>query len=356
MAQVVLLGPQRADSPLEHDDARLDVEAEAPEGEPREMDAAGALARIGITSKGRVALLTAGWQERESEDAPLAARLGMKTVNLRLHSRSEEVFADDPELREAWKARQSLLRHMQDFYRLRLDYADDAARAIAVRHVEEELRLEEARVSIEALRQLDRDHEDRCRAIQGDFELRWRALERRVIAAQRRELATLLSSVDALVIAGGHVASLFNRIRLFELLGRGSAALWTGPIVAWSAGAMILGERVVLFHDFPPYGKDTAQVLEAGFGLAPGLVVLPDPRRRIRTDDSQGIRRFALRMAPLTCLAMDHGAWVHLDGGRVAGAAFAQHLTAAGTLDASWRGPRQPKPARPQRPVGGGTP
>ena len=88
---------------------------------------------------------------------------------------------------------------------------------------------------------------------------------------------------DAIVIAGGHVASLLNRLALFDML-----ALAAGkPIIAWSAGAMVLTERIVLFHDYPPYGSDIAQVLDAGFGLAPGVVVLPDPRRRINLDDAR---------------------------------------------------------------------
>ena len=76
-----------------------------------------------------------GSHEREGEDQALIARLGVPAVNLRLHARSEEVFSEDRKLSNAYKARQDLLRHLQDFYRLRLDYADDAARAIAVRHV-----------------------------------------------------------------------------------------------------------------------------------------------------------------------------------------------------------------------------
>ena len=38
---------------------------------------------------------------------------------------------------------------------------------------------------------------------------------------------------------------------------------------------MVLTDRIMLFHDYPPYGSDIAQVLDAGFGLVPGYVVLP---------------------------------------------------------------------------------
>lgn len=285
---------------------------------------------LGVRS---VALVTAGWQERESEDEDLVARLGVACTNLRLHSRSEKVFAEDPELSTAYKSRQDLLRHMQDFYRVRLDYADDAAGAIAVRHVEPALLEQEWKVSVDVLRQLDADHLDRCRQVSVDFDLRWRPGERPVVARHRDELRGIVQGADALVIAGGHVASLLNRLRLFDVIGMAVDK----ALVAWSAGAMTLTDRVVLFHDHPPYGKDIAQVLDAGFGLAPGIVVLPDPRRRIRMDDRTGIARFAQRMSPATCVAMDHGATAVVENGRVVRAA-ADRLCLDGSVELDWNG------------------
>jgi hypothetical protein len=100
---------------------------------------------------------------------------------------------------------------------------------------------------------------------------------------------------------------------------------------------MVLTERIVLFHDYPPYGKDIAQVLDTGFGLAPGLVVLPDPRRRIRMDDHTGISRFAQRMAPSTCVAMDSGASVVFEAGRMVRASV-DRLGPTGEVERGWTG------------------
>jgi hypothetical protein len=136
------------------------------------------------------------------------------------------------------------------------------------------------------------------------------------------------------VVAGGHVASLLNRMKLFDLVGLSAGR----PIAAWSAGAMVLTERIVLFHDHPPYGKAIAQVLDAGFGLAPGLVVLPDPERRIRMDDRLGIARFAQRMAPSTCVAMGRGTRIAFEGGRLVRAA-ADRLATGGEVERGWSGP-----------------
>lgn len=307
-ARVILLGPQLP----EHDVGRV-------------------LRDLGVD--GRIALVTAGWKEREQEDAALVAALGLPAVNLRLHARAEEVFARDEPLVAAYKARQELLRHLQEFYRIRLDYIDDAARAISVRHVEPELLEQEWEVSVELFRQLDRDHLERCRAIHASFEEQWPLGEREVIARHRSELRALIHASAAVVVAGGHVASLLNRMKLFDVIGLSAGK----PLIAWSAGAMVLTERLVLFHDHPPYGKAIAQVLDAGFGLAPGLVVLPDPVRRIRMDDRLGIARFAQRMAPATCVAMGHGAQVVFEDRRLVHAC-ADRLPTTGDVERGWAG------------------
>src|SRR5262245_17742581 len=65
---------------------------------------------------GPIATVTAGWQEREDEDKELDEHLGGATRNLRLHRRADEVFAQDPELHAAHRAKQIVLRHKQDFY------------------------------------------------------------------------------------------------------------------------------------------------------------------------------------------------------------------------------------------------
>ena len=46
-------------------------------------------------------------------------------------------------------------------------------------------------------------------------------------------------------------------------------------VVAWSAGAMALTERVVLFHDFVPHGVAQTEVYGAGIGVVPGVVAAP---------------------------------------------------------------------------------
>lgn len=308
VAPVVLLGPQ-GDTPC----------------------VGAVLAEFGI--RGRVALVTAGYQTDEADDAALVAAIGVPVVNLRLHARANEVFTEDPEFATAYQARQLRLRNLQSFYRIRLDKLDEAARMISVRYVEPELLEQEDEESVELLRQLDDNHLERCAQVRAAFDVRWRAHERPSIARHRAELRAELERCEALVITGGHVASLLNRLALFDTV----ALAQHSPIVAWSAGAMVLTDRIVLFHDYPPYGSDIAQVLEAGFGVAPGLVVLPDPRRRVRLDDREGIARFARRLRPATCVALAQGARVVLERGRVTGAVAAR-LHTTGEVQMAWTG------------------
>jgi peptidase E len=68
---------------------------------------------------------------------------------------------------------------------------------------------------------------------------------------------SLLAASHAVLIAGGHIAVLLNRLRLFDL----SAVLRERPVFGWSAGAMVLTSRIVLFHDSPPRGGATRRSL-----------------------------------------------------------------------------------------------
>jgi len=242
------------------------------------------------------------------------------------------VFASDAELAAEYKARQLKLKLMQDFYRVRLDHAAQAARTLAVRRADPELVAEENAASLGVLQHLDRDHLARCRAVHAAFEAAFEPRRRRVLARHVEELRAAIEPTDAVVIAGGHVAVLLNRLQLFAIAELAGAR----PIVAWSAGAMALTERVVLFHDDPPQGQAISEVLDAGLGLARDLVVLPEPRLRLRLDDRARVGELAGRYAPARCIALDHGAQIWVDGGRAVRAVDAQRLDPSGRVEARW--------------------
>lgn len=252
---------------------------------------------------GPVALVTAGWQERESEIDELRAHIDRPALNLELYRRADAALERDGELAAALRDKQSRLRQMQELYRLRLDHALDASRELMRRNGAADLLRAERRSAIRALRTLDDGHLRRVRAVHEEFDRRWRPAKRPAVARQREELTALLADCRALLVAGGHVAVLLNRMRLFELL----TLLGKLPVVAWSAGAMALSDKLVLFHDSPPQGPGNAEVLDNGLGLAPGLVALPHAGARLRLDDPVRVSLLARRFAPAVCVALDPG-------------------------------------------------
>lgn len=258
--------------------------------------------------RGSVATVTAGWEEREGEDTELDAHLSGRTVNLGLFPRAEEVFREDPEVHRAFLARRDAMRGLADVHRPRLHAALEGARdLLARRHAApEEASLLDPEVAhaLEVVRGLDAHHLERVRAIDAQFAAASWAAPGPSVERHRAEVAALLADADVLVIAGGHVGVLLNRLRLFDVLG----AHGERPVIAWSAGAMALTERVVLFHDSPPQGRGDAEVYGPGLGLAPGLVALPHARRRLDLDSPARVELLSRRFAPATCVAMDEGA------------------------------------------------
>ncbi len=282
------------------------------------------VASLGL--QGRVALITAGWQEREREDDELSTHLGSNTINLGLHARGGAVFHEDKELAVAHRERQDLLRHLQEIYRIRLEAAFEAERDVRAYDTPPALRDEVAEASIEAIRGLDAWHLDQCARVRADFEGRFHVAQRPAVARQREELRKLLQDCSAVAIAGGHVAVLVNRLVLFgldELIG-------DRPIFAWSAGAMAVSDRIVLFHDDPPQGRIARQVLDVGLGFVPKTVVLPEPERRLHLEAQDRISLVARRFAPATCLAFPACSYVVWRAGHIERAEGVIELSAGG--------------------------
>lgn len=259
-----------------------------------------AVQALGI--EGDLATVTAGWQERELEVEELHEHLGGRAVNLELHRRAERVFEADPEFAAAHHRRQELFREMQDIYVLRLDAALNACALLERRPGHAQLLDEERAAALEAVRTLDAAHFARLAEVHDEFDARWKPLER--VARERKEISALLARVDGLAIAGGHVAVLVNRLRLFgvaELAG-------DKPVLAWSGGAMACASMIVIFHDHPPFGSGNAQVLDAGLGLEEALVFLPHARRRLDLADTDRLKRFARRFDGRTLAVLEDGA------------------------------------------------
>jgi hypothetical protein len=260
---------------------------------------------------GPVAVVNAGWQERESDDAEILGLAGGQAVNLRLFARWMTVLQADPEYAEAEREHRLVLDELQQLYRIRLDHALQALYAVTARgggHAAvEATALGDA---LAAVRLLDATHVARVQELHDAFYGTWRLEERGAIAGHREEVRRLMSSAECLVVAGGHVGELVRVVHLFHL-----APHLPPRVVAWSAGAMALTPRVVLFHDRVAHGASLTEVFDAGIGVIPGLVLLPHARRRLRTDDLLRMSVLARRFAPASCVVLDDGVRVDLGPG-----------------------------------------
>jgi hypothetical protein len=290
-----------------------------------------ALALIeGADESAPVALCSAGWEERELEHDELQDHVCRPVVNLEVFARVETIYREDAELHHAVRARHDRMRRLQALHQHRLAHAVEAARGLtAIPDAALDLAADERLDAIEAIRTLDRAHLDRLRSLHQAFWDEWRPAERPSVARHREELRGVLRPCTALCIAGGHVAILLNRLRLLGVLDLCPDL----PVVAWSAGAMALSNRVILFHDSPPQGPGYVEVFEAGLGLIGGLVPLPHARHRLRLDDPERVSLLAERFAPDACAVLSGGEMLAWDQGRWRARHRTEVLSATGGLE-----------------------
>jgi peptidase S51-like protein len=293
----------------------------------QEPNLAVAVRRLQI--RGALVSISAGWQEREGEIDELLAHVRLPVTDLALYARAEAVLAADAELAVAYRQRQGRLRELQDLYRLRLTHAKDAMRELMPSEGDPELVRSAQRGALRALRALDREHLLTIEREHASFRRRLRPQQRASVVPHIRELRELIEPAAAVLVAGGHVAVLANRLRLFDL----QRLLAGKTLIAWSAGAMALSDCIVLFHDHPPQGAGNAEVFDSGLGLLKGVVALPHAQTRIALHEAERVAMFARRFAPARCVTLDHGSLLHWHDGRLIGSSSTWRLTRGGALD-----------------------
>jgi len=276
----------------------------------QQITLAGAVADTGV--EGSIATITAGWQEREMEDADLDRELQGRSFNLRLYQRWDEVMEEDPALREGHLRLQTRLRELRRIYNARLDHAMQGWQRMMEWRGDRDLARGELDHALSAIRSLDDHHLERIAQLRTAFLEEFAPARRDAVRRRRDQVLSGLDGCGLVCIAGGHVAVLLNRIRLFDL----TAALRERAVIAWSAGAMALTRRVVLFHDSPPQGPGHAEAFDHGLDLAPGVVALPDAEHRLRLDDRGRVSRMAQRFAPDVCVLLEAGSRVDGAGRR----------------------------------------
>jgi hypothetical protein len=258
--------------------------------------------------EGPLATVTAGWQEREPNDDELSKRLGYRDVNLSLYQRWLDVQERDQEFATADRRLRRVLEELQDLYLLRLDYALRAVYAVQRRSAHDPLHAEALADAIADVRELDAANLHRISDIRGEFYQAWPPHDRPIIAEHRAAVGRLLGDAAAIVVAGGHVGVLADVLHLFNV-----PASLRSPVIAWSAGAMALTDRIVLFHDRSPQGPGHPEVYGSGLSVLRNFVPLPHPRARLLLDDAPRMAVFARRFAPARCVLLQNGTRIDTD-------------------------------------------
>ena len=304
--RVILLGPQR---------------------KPTVDAAVRLLGTLRERTDGPVATINAGWQEREEDDGELSRVLGGRDVNLRLYRRWRDVQERDPEYVAGERRLAATLAELADLYLVRLDHALQAVYALqrVVQPAGDRLRGEAVSEAVAAVRELDAAHLHRVNEARLEFFGRLRPHDRPVIAEHRAAVAAVLGSASVLVLAGGHVGVLTDVLHLFNVAAAlneaaqkkaalNEAALNGSPVIAWSAGAMALTDRIVLFHDRAPQGPGHPEVWGSGLSVVRDVVLLPHARARLLLDDAPRMTVLARRFAPARCVLLEAG--TRLEPGR----------------------------------------
>lgn len=276
-------------------------------GPQRFLTNAGTVART-LAPTGRIATISAGWREREEEDAELHEVMRSDTWNLKLYERLLDVLAKDDAFGSAARHYNEAVDSLAAVYSMRLQRTLDGVYAVARRTLPEQLAASALSDGVAALKDIDEWY---LRELDGlRAELIEPASNSELIGYHRAQVRGILGESALVAITGGHVGVLLRCLQLF--VGRLPDDL---PVVAWSAGAMALTDTVVLYNDGGPLGFRGAEVWDHGIGRVPGIVALPHARRRLRIEDPMTVQVFVRRFGPARSLLLDDGARVVLEPG-----------------------------------------
>lgn len=271
----------------------------------------------GLGVSGPLVAFTAGWRHDEDELGPLQSAVG-EVTHLPLYRWFDEIPDLAPDVARLYKERQARIMRFKDLYRLRMAAGLDTVRAL-VRLGSKDQDLIEAQVqsASEVVRSIDREALAAVDAVRAEYVQLHERFAVPQIAARRDAVVEACRGAGAILVAGGHVAVLRNRLLFFGAEHPLAEALRRGvPVLAWGAGAMVMTRRIVLFYDDAPEGPADAEILDHGLGLAPGVVALPHARERLRLEDGARVAALARRFGPDACIALEKGAWIsHTPGG-----------------------------------------
>jgi hypothetical protein len=288
-------------------------------------DLAAEVAAFGVD--GPVALVTAGWEEGERNDADVDRRLGGGSRNLNLYGRRLDVLESDADYADAQRLLHTQLAELRELYLVRLRHALDGVEVIRRRFAEADRRPgPELDAALDAVRSLDESQAVAIGAAYERFYEQHPPHERPVIARHREEVAAIVAECGAIAIAGGHVGVLNDCLHLSNL----AILIEDRPLLTWSSGSMAVTERIVVVDDDDPAGRPD-ELYDIGIGVAHGMVALPSAETRLHAHDHDRLTVLARRCAPSVCVLLGAGDRLELRAGLPA------DLGSVGVLDGDGR-------------------
>lgn len=314
-------------------------------GPPRHRDPAHRAA-------GRVVLITASWGRGELGDGGLRralAGLGQRSVhNLGLRTAMVAVLRQRPVIRDLLAEHEAAWVHLKEAYaaendalihtlragwdRARSALGVSSLRALLgsgdrhapgpptrpVNHLIEHALAQQVQRLTEALVRADDRHAQDLRELWDHFHLSAGLQFDPLWQEHRQRISDDLLSASLIALTGGDPVTLLTALRFFRLDDLLLEAVRRGAnVFGSSAGAMVLGQRVVIFHD-RRRPRQEFLLLGRGVGLARGVQPFPHVTDRLQVDDPFNLAYLSARFRHRLCVGLNAGSTLALQphGGR----------------------------------------
>jgi hypothetical protein len=275
---------------------------------------------------GPVGLIAAGWEEDEFEDEWIRSALQNQVVNSQLYELADRMFAEDPEVLVLLRSRQDRLRELREINQVQVDRMCRVIRELMRRTTQSPAVQEALELTARQIREADEQHLQRVNSVLQEFDQRIAPLNRPAVLTYRERVLERLQGCEALLLAGGHVGVLLNRLELSRLL-----TFLPLPVIAWSGGAMALGERVYFFNQMIPHATGEMELSRRGKGLYTNLQLFPRADERLKVNDRIEMALLAQRVAE-PCLLLDSASELEWDGERLTNCAGVRILQEDGVV------------------------
>jgi len=262
-----------------------------------------------------IAVVSTGWRHDEDSIDALVEALPINLSLLPLYGWFDLLGNKEPDLSQMHADRQKKIKQHKEFYREQLHFHMNLWKKYNIRRQANAAFKTEEDTAFKNLKRCDDEMLASLENIRTSYPKLQQAWLHPSAKQYHEKIKEELNRAQALLITGGHAAVLRNRFIFFGMHRLLKDFLLSGkPIIAWSAGAMVLTDKIVLYYDNPPQGEGHAEILDYGIGLLPRMIFFPHAHERLNLDSSSRIKQLAKRFDPYLCIGLENGAKLHFNG------------------------------------------